>query len=775
MRSIFILSLLVIFSLQVKAQEVKGVVKSSDGDLLQGISLTIEGSFTGTSSKADGSYKLDLQKAGTYTLLARGVGYITQSQPITINSGETITADFILEVSNTTLKDITVTAGRKVEIVDRTPASVQVINSREIERQLLISPNINNILANAVPSLGLGTNTTSNTGQTLRGRNPLILVDGIPQSTPLRAGGRDMRTIDPAIIERIEVVKGATAIYGNGADGGIINYITKKPLKGSRLNASTYIANTGMLAHSDKTFGGRITQQLSGNLDQLDYVVSGTYERTGVFKDANGKILTPVYGLGETDIYNLFLKTGYNITPLHRVELMYNYFGSKQNSDYIEQMGIYGSKPTIGVPGKTLGVDEGTRFNHNAYVKYEGKNLFLGTSLETSVYRQSFKTVYGFTSYFQNGGQSTIESEKTGFRLNLNTPFKATSWFTGDVVYGVDVLQDITSQKLTDGRTWVPEMDMKNTAPYLQASANLFSNWIVKAGYRYDAVNVTVPDFTQIVDANGNGGKSITGGQVSFNAGTFNTGLRFAQWEFFKPFISYTQGFSVIDIGRFVRAAKENDLAKMQIEPVVVNNYEAGFSSNYKWLSFTGSYFISTNKIGASLVEENGLYVQQKAPEKTYGFEAALDISPIPQLRIGTSYMVVEGKADINRNDNFDDEADRYLTGLKIPPPKASAYIRYSPVSAVNLMLQWVKYNDRKRFSPRSNGTYAYGEGPVEGAGLLNWSSSWQASKRLSVNLGIENLLNKDFYMPQAQWSAQHGDYIKANGIRYQLGVGIRW
>ena len=121
-----------------------------------------------------------------------------------------------------------------------------------------------------------------------------------------------MRTIDPAIIERIEVVKGATAIYGNGADGGIINYITKKPVMGSKLNASTYIASTGMLAHSDKTFGGRVTQQFTGNIQQFDYVVNGTYEKTGVYKDANGQVLTPVYGLGETGIYNLFLKNRLN-------------------------------------------------------------------------------------------------------------------------------------------------------------------------------------------------------------------------------------------------------------------------------------------------------------------------------------------------------------------------------------------------------------------------------------------------------------------------------
>lgn len=757
------------------AQKIKGRVQDLGGESLDGISITIANSFMGTTSKNGGQFELRLDEGGTFTISAQSVGFNELSKTVTVLRGDSTTIDFILTPSTTHLKDITITAGRKPEIIDRTPASVQVINSREVQTQLLVSPNINNVLSNAVPSLGFSNNTTSNTGQTLRGRNPLILIDGIPQSTPLRSGGRDLRTLDPAIIDRIEVVKGATAIYGNGADGGIINYITKKPLKGDKFSTTTFLSATGMPVHSKNSFGGRITQQVTGNLNSFDYVLNGTYEKTGVHKDAGGQVLTPVYGLGETDMYNLFGKLGYNISPKHRVEAMYNYFGSKQNSDYIEQMGKYDSTATIGVSGKTLGVDEGTRFNHNAYLKYAAKDLFLGTEVDASVYMQSFKTVYGYTTFFQNGGQSTVESDKKGLRLILNTPYSLADWFRGDVVYGVDILNDITSQKLTDGRTWVPEMEMKNTAPYLQATATLFKDWILKAGYRFDAVSVDIPDFTQIVDAAGNGGKFITGAKLSFDASTFNTGLRYAKWEAFKPFISYTQGFSLIDIGRFVRAAKENDIARMQIEPVVVHNYEAGFSTNYKWLSFTGSYFLSTNKIGASLIEENGLYVQQKAPEKTYGFEAALDASPLPQVKAGVTYMFVEGKADINKNNSFGDAEDRYLTGLKIPPPKTTAYIRYSPIKAFDVFVQWIHFGDRKRFSPRANGTFAYGEGPVDANSWVNLSSTWQMTKKISLNLGIENLFNNDFFMPQAQWSAQNGDYIKANGMRFQLGAGIKW
>lgn len=760
---------------QSDAQTVKGTITDDEGKPVSDVSVTVKGTFLGTVTDANGAYRIQFKTPGTYTILWQHVGFQPAEQTVTAAADTEVTASASLQKATGSLKEITVTASRKVEIVDRTPAAVQVINQKDIQTQLLISPNLSNVLAQAAPAIAFGTNTTSNVGQTLRGRTPLILIDGIPQSTPLRAGSRDIRTIDPSSIERIEVVKGATAIYGNGADGGVINYITKKGAAAKAFNASTYLANTGMLAHSKNTLGGRFSQQFNGTINKFDYAVSGTYERTGVAKSADGVALSPTYGLGESNIYNGFAKLGYNINAKHRVEGMYNYYGSTQNTDYIEKTGKYGVTPTIGVKGDHLGEDEGTRYNHNAYIKYAGKDLFLGTDLEASAYLQDFYTIYGWTSFFQNGGQSTIASDKRGARLNLNTPYRVSSWFTGDVVYGVDLAQDVTSQILVDGRTWVPEIKMNNTAPYLQANATIAGDWLFKAGYRYDDIHIDVPSFTQVVDSRGAGGKYINGGKMAFNASTFNTGLRYARFEWFKPFVSYTQGFSVIDVGRYVRAAKENDIARMEIQPVKVNNYEAGFSSSHKYFDITGSYFVATNKVGASLIEENGWYVQQKAPEKTWGYEASVDARPLRFLHVGAAHMFVEGKADVNKNDDFEDAGDIYLSGTKISAPKTSAYIRVLPTRDINLYLQWLQFGDRKRFQPRSTGLYGSGEGPVESEGVVNFSGSWQATKKVQLNVGIENLLNKDYFTPIAQWSAQNADYIKASGVRYQVGVGIKW
>lgn len=127
------------------------------------------------------------------------------------------------------IERITVTGSRIAESLDEVPASITLIDQQTIKENLQVSSELQNLLAVAVPGMAPSTGSTSNFGQTLRGRNVLVMIDGVPQDTPLRNGGLGIRTLDPASIERIEVVNGATSIWGNGAAGGVINYITRKP------------------------------------------------------------------------------------------------------------------------------------------------------------------------------------------------------------------------------------------------------------------------------------------------------------------------------------------------------------------------------------------------------------------------------------------------------------------------------------------------------------------------------------------------------------------
>lgn len=771
---------LLLIQLNLAAQQdnrtISGIITNEKGQALEMITVALESTTFSTYSSADGSYLISGIAPGVYTLRIGGIGYTARAEKIDL-SHKSLKLNITLKENRQTLKEVIVSASRSAETLDETPASVHVLDTRTLQVQSQISTNISNILAATVPGLALNSNSTSNVGQTLRGRNVLIMVDGIPQSTPLRAGSRDVRTIDPAAIERVEIVKGATAIYGNGADGGLINYITKKPDNNKPFSSTTSIYGTGMLAHSDDTFGKRLSQQFSGKIKAFDYVISGAFEETGVFKDGEGEVISPLYGLGETKIYNTFAKLGYNISQQHRIEGMYNYFGSRQNSGYVLQNGVYGEKPAIGVKGETQGEDEGTRYNHNAQLRYMGKGLFLKTDLELSAYLQSFYTVYGYTPYFENGGQSTILSDKKGVRLNLNTPFNLGATVQANVIYGADFMQDVTSQPLVDGRTWVPEMDMRNLAPYTQLQLNVLEDFIFKAGYRYDNVTIDIPDFQQIKLSAGGGGEFVNSGTLDFGAHTYNFGLRYAGLAAFKPFISYSQGFSVIDVGRYVRGAKENFISQMDIEPVIVDNYEAGFHSRIGKLSFSGAYFISTSKLGANLkANEEGTYAIERAPEEIKGFEVVADLFLSDKITIGANGAYSEGKVDLDDNDEFNDDADMYLNGTRIPPVKISAFVNIKPIEKLSLNLQGIYSGNRDRnFALNSKGRYNSGEAPVKSFYVLNLSGAYQVNEMLDINLGIENLLDQAYYLPQAYWYGRDDYFTRASGARFQIGATLKW
>lgn len=280
------------------------------------------------------------------------------------------------------LKEIVVSASRKAEILDEVPSSVTLLSKKQIQQQLSISSNLSDILGATVPGLGFTTNRTQNLGQTLRGRRVLVMIDGIPQSTPLRDGAKDMRSLDPSVLDRVEVIKGATAIYGNGADGGLINYITKKPNPDKKISGTTEAGTAFSLIKPKETAGFFVSQLFTGKLNKFDYVVSGRYEETGLYRDAKGRVLSPEYGMNDLKNWNAFAKIGYDFNSNNRLELMYNYFESTQHTDYIAKAGVYGNfdSPTIGVKGQRPGEPEGTPYNHNASLSYTGEN-FIGKQM----------------------------------------------------------------------------------------------------------------------------------------------------------------------------------------------------------------------------------------------------------------------------------------------------------------------------------------------------------------------------------------------------------
>jgi iron complex outermembrane receptor protein len=773
----------IFLSINVIAQSggIKGAVMNTANEPVPYSSVSLKGTNTGTTTGESGEFTLEGVKVGEQTLVISAVGY--QKRTVTVN----VTADELSEVkvslveSLQGLNEVVVSASRTPETIDEVPSSITILSRKSIEEDLLISSNVIDILSNKVPGLAPSTGTSSNWGQTLRGRSMLVMIDGVPQSTPLRNGAVDMRALDPDVIERVEVIKGATAMYGNGAAGGLINYITRTPRQQKALSSRTTLSTGGSLVSTDNSIGARVSQMLYGKTGKFDYVVSGVLEQTGEWKDAQGDVLPPDYGLGETDSYNGFLKLGYEFTPVNRLQLTYNYYSSEQKTNYVPKYGNYKDRQkTIAVLGETPGVPQGVRANHNLNLRFTGEKAFLNSRYEADAYYQSVDNVFFYSPVFEGGGQSMISSEKKGARMVFNTPYKVKSRIDGDIMYGLDLLNDITSQPLVDGRIWVPEMNMLNAAPFVQLKMNLAESLIFKGGFRAEKVNIGVKDYTTLRTVNvktgqiDNPGFNVKGGELGYNAYLFNAGLRYNKSKYFTPYLSFSQGFSVADVGVMLRSARVDDISRINTEAIVIDNYEAGFVSKFGKIRFEGVGFISTSALGASGVYKDGVFEVMRTPERIYGFEAIADVALLDNLNFGATYSYVEGKMDVNTNGSYRDSEDVYLGGERISPPKYTAYMRYALLdNKLAFNLQYTGIGARNRFKMNEKGTYNFYQGPIEPYQLVNASASYKLSHSTTFNVGVENLFNEDYFPARSQWFTGPNLYTKGKGASFNVSMVV--
>ncbi|WP_346236649.1 TonB-dependent receptor [Niabella insulamsoli] len=779
---IFVTTIFIFFTSLLKAQTgvIDGTVKTSDGKPLAAVTITIDGSGQGAITDDAGRFVVYNVPAGMPTIAASSTGFTTQQKQVSLTAGQALTINFVLIEQNQQLEEVVVSAGRTRETIDQIPSSVTVVGLKAIQDNLNITTNLATILENRVPGLAPSSGLSSNFGQTLRGRSLLIMVDGVPQSTPLRNGAMDLRALDPAVIERIEVVKGATAIYGNGAAGGLINYFTRTEKTGKLINSHTSLGATGSLVKKANSIGARVSQMFFGDKGKWNYVASGVYEQTGELKDAKGDILPPIYGLGETDSYNAFAKLGYDINDNHKVQATYNFYSSRQTTNYITVNGDYAAgKKTSAQQGQASGVPQGVKGNHNLNLVFSGETGVANTHYDADFYYQSVDNVFFYSESFVDGGISRILSKKHGARLVFNTPFSAAN-LDAALTYGVDAQRDITSQPLVDGRIWVPEMNMKNMAPFLQTRFTLFDKLILKGGLRYEHVNIGVEDYQTLPSKNITTGAvtesmHVTGGELNYNPLMFNAGLRYNMSDYFSPYISFSQGFSVSDVGVVLRSARVDSISKINTEAVIVNSYETGFVSKFKNFRFEATGYISKSSLGANSVFKDGAFVVVRAPERIYGVELTADYQIRSNLKASVNYSYVEGKLDADDDGNYDGPADEYLPGPRIAPPMLTGNIEYGVLPGkLNLLLQYTGIMKRDRFERNSNGSYDYSKGPINPYGLWSSSVHYQLSSATSINLGIENMLNKDYFTVRSQWTALNDNYIKGKGAAFRLTLNVR-
>lgn len=735
-----------------KAQQkgtIVGQVVDAQGLPLANVRVELDAAKS-TKSDKDGYFRLTAIHYGTYRLTLSSVGFGKRFQDIDLREEQHDLKTITLTAEQQSLDEVVVTASRLAEHIDQVPSSITYIGAKALDQQRQINDNLPSILMQKVPSISPSEESQNNFIAKIRGRNFLVLIDGIPQSTPLRNGGRDLRTIDASAIDHIEVVNGATAMYGNGAAGGIINYITKKPQQGKKLASSTYLNNSLSLVKPSETYGYNIAQIFSGQLDKWDYVIQGKAGRSGVVRSADAAIASPFYGLGETRAYNVLTKIGYQIAPEHRVEFMGNYYRSLQDSKYVGTKGDFGKSPAIGIPSDTV-INGGTPYNKAFHLKYDGR--YGKTAANLSLYYEDMNTV--FETYNQN------YSDHKGARLNFNTPFQLGSSSNISLIYGADFLKDHTVQKTLKDDLVTPDMNMNNVAFYLQSKLNLGTDWILKGGVRYENIRFKVGDLTK-------NGKLTAGDNNNSDAFVFNIATRYNKYSYAQPFTSFSQGYSIGDVGLILRNGVP--LSQIDPKPVVVNNFELGLNGKLNIWDYQLTGYYSTSQKGTTFAETStpGNYELSQVPQRIYGVEFVGNVKPLQWLSLGTVLGYMDGRQDLKKEGKYKDKLDNSI----ISPFKINLNADFSITDNWNVYLQYLHLGGRDVFPAAE---YNYGKYPISGYNLVDFQSRYKYQK-FTFLFAINNLFNADYYPVHAEVRGATNEgryYIKGTGTMANLGIQL--
>jgi iron complex outermembrane receptor protein len=228
------------------------VTDAATGEALAGCSVVVKGTQRGTTTDANGNYRLSVPN-GNVTLVFGFIGFVSQEVVV----GNQTAINVGLKSSASELNQVVVIGYGSTTKRDMT-GSIKSIKSADFNRGIINSPE------QLIQGKIAGVNVTSASGEpgsnqtiTIRGpggirsgSTPLFVLDGLPLDNSSTGGATNPLTfLNPNDIESIDVLKdaSATSIYGARGANGVVLITTKKGKSGtSNLTLSTSVGISKM-------------------------------------------------------------------------------------------------------------------------------------------------------------------------------------------------------------------------------------------------------------------------------------------------------------------------------------------------------------------------------------------------------------------------------------------------------------------------------------------------------------------------------------------------
>lgn len=713
----------------------------------------------------------------------------------------------------TQLAPIVVTATRSAKSIADIAGTVYSIDQAEIEKQANAGRSTADIIGFLIPSLTPSSGTTSNYGMTMRGRAVQYMIDGVPQ-TGSRDSSRQLNSISPNSIERIEVVSGASSIYGAGATGGIINIITKKGSDDALSFESKLGVTSGDNIRSD-AMAYEAFQSVAFNQGDVSGYLGASYNKRGEFQDSHGDRIGPEVAQTDrqdTETVDVNGRLSWQFTDNQKLSFGAQYYNDEQDSEYGPDYGtglavLFGAEPTLNaVKGLDLDTQPRTK-RSNFNLQYEHQDL-LGHILNAEAYyRSETGRFYPSANYLAHsaipsGGtyivtQSETDIDVWGARLALQKAFDLGSRSL-NLTYGVDYDFEQGSQTAqqynlgtfmaSNGLTldpqneyaFGPDVDTSKFGLFLQTQFDVTDHLNLQAGIRHERIDSEVQDSipyseAMVADAIPTYTPvALNGGKIKHDATLFNIGGVFHLTDAQQVFANFSQGFSLPDVQRMLRDVPTSFVVTSNnIEPIKVNNYELGWrlqGESGSNLGLTAFYNDSDKVVKFNGIPNYNIEVID-TDERVYGVEGNISYRLQPNWTVGGTMAYTRGQ--------FKNTAGKWqeLDAIRVAPLKGTAFSEWQFNNDMSLRVQSLAIGgtDKAKKDAVKYGSTLPAE--IKGFATMDVIANAKAGPG-TVGFGVYNVWNADYKTVFSQAVAPTYGAISslaAQGRTYGLSYTLKY
>jgi iron complex outermembrane receptor protein len=649
---------------------IAGTVKTIDGTNAQGVTIKLKEMKRVTMTGPDGKFELKGLSMGKYTLQVVMVGAENLTESVELSADQPgVYLQLRLHYSSQKLEEVIIQTGgnrfarKESEDVSKMPLKnmenpqVYTIVSKELMKEQIVT-DYNSAFKN-VPGAGIA--EVRNQGRTTN------ISRGFPTPQLVRngVGSFTYTTIDPANLERIEVIKGPSAtLFGStiSSFGGLFNRVTKKPFDSFKgeisysggswdLNRLTADVNTPL--NAEKTALLRVNTALHSERSFQDAGFNKNYLIAPSFSYAVNERLTLML--------DVELSGTKGTSPTRLAPYISKDPGKPAKATSITDMGIpYG----LSFANNTINYTS-QQYNIFAQIKYKMSDAWTSqtvisrtrsssdgytvslSALTDSTLRQAV-TNQDYPYYGTDIQQNFIGNFKIGKlrnRVVAGFDFYSLRATRNDAVVNMPALKYRNPGAAYNNFNVAKVGPMFNTATFVNFVSN---NEQTYSAYVSDVLNVT--DKLLV----------MAGLRVDryFNKGTYyadrdSTAGNFAQtalsprfglvYQLVKDKVSlfgnYMNGFSNVS---------GSDFNGNTFKPNQANQFEGGLKLDLNKISATFSYYDIkvTNMTRPDLEHTQGSFLIQDGVQLSKGFEAEVIANPVPGLNIVAGYTYNESKLD---------------------------------------------------------------------------------------------------------------------------------